>query len=313
MSPLAIGPTSPAVTAVITSSMQHHAGRDVAAHDQGLAQTVPAERHQVALGGALADRGGLLEDGVRRRRAAAAEQCLERRRQQEVAVRRAVEAVLVDQPLTAGDPAAGARRLATEDAGPSTARTRTERPAPGRPRGGARGGPARRRRRCRRPGRRGGAAIASSSRSAGVERRLVGRRGQVVGRARPRLPSEGVTSPVERAGRGPRLPFRKVGAFLLWREGRPASRCRPAGRTGDGRTQRGRHAACPAGSPGRRRGLGDQLRQVQGAAARGRSRVRPVRVLRGGLRRGGRLHGAACCRGGRGSAHRQRPALVLPR
>ena len=179
---------------------QGDAGREVTAHDQRLAQSVPAERHQVGLLGALADRGGLLEDRVRRRRPAAAEQGLERRREQQVAARRAVEVVLLDQSLTAGDPAAAAGRLTAHDE-----RHRQPERAQRGPLGVVLAevllvGPL--------PG--SGAVVVPAGQvgrgrelleGGGVERCLGGRGGEFVGRGGPRLPLEGVASPVQSAGR----------------------------------------------------------------------------------------------------------------
>ena len=114
MRPLGIGPTSPAVTAVITSSSSREAGRDIAAHDQRLAHSVPAERDQVTLAVARRSRWPARRwrtpPPVLRHRTGPGTPTAA-----EVAARRARRGRAFDQSLTAGDPAGPAGGLTAEE------------------------------------------------------------------------------------------------------------------------------------------------------------------------------------------------------
>ena len=177
----------------------------VAAHDQRLTLAVPAEGDQVAVGDALADRAwparrSRTPPPARRRRTG-----LERRREQQVAPRSGRRGRARRPAADRGRPSRRPRAVSPRKTGPSTARTRTAAARSGSPSRRCCWWACSRRRRCRRPGRPGG-GDRELLEVGGVERRLVGRRGELVGRGGPRLPREGVASPVESAGRGGRLP-----------------------------------------------------------------------------------------------------------
>ena len=177
---------------------QRQAGGSVTAPDQRLALAVAGKRNQVGLREAFADGRGPLEDRISRG-GPAVEQGDEPGGQHEVPPLRAVKVTLVDQALGPGEPAATAGRLATEDQGKREpeaasgglrgfvpAEVAMVRPLPGRRAGVVRAGEVRRDR--------------EHLEVRGVKGRLRGCRGELVGRARPCVPREGVPSTVQSVG-----------------------------------------------------------------------------------------------------------------